>query len=88
MLVLLKEGVCFLNEKMQIERFESDPMTGLTEEQVKHRQEQGLTNRSVESATKTTADIVKENVFTYFNAIFLVLAALLITVGSFRDLTF
>lgn len=73
---------------MQIERFESDPMVGLTEEQVQDRQEQGLTNRSVESATKTTKDIVKENVFTYFNAIFLVLAALLITVGSFRDLTF
>ena len=79
----------FLGEtKMQIERFESDPMVGLTEEQVQDRQEQGLTNRSVESATKTTKDIVKENVFTYFNAIFLVLAALLITVGSFRDLTF
>ena len=73
---------------MQIERFESDPMVGLTEEQVQYRQEQGLMNRSVESATKTTKDIVKENVFTYFNAIFLVLAALLITVGSFRDLTF
>ena len=73
---------------MQIERFESDPMVGLTEEQVQYQQEQGLMNRSVESATKTTKDIVKENVFTYFNAIFLVLAALLITVGSFRDLTF
>ena len=73
---------------MRIERFESDAMVGLTEEQVQDRQEQGLTNRSVESATKTTKDIVKENVFTYFNAIFLVLAALLITVGSFRDLTF
>ena len=30
MLVLLKEGVCFLSEKMQIKRFESDPMVGLT----------------------------------------------------------
>ena len=86
---VLKEGVCFLAEtEKQIERFDSDPMAGLTAGQVKLRQEQRLTNHSVESATKTTGDIVKENVFTYFNAIFLILAILLITVGSFRDLTF
>lgn len=86
---VLKEGVCFLAEtKKQIERFDSDPMVGLTAGQVKLRQEQRLTNHSVESATKTTGDIVKENVFTYFNAIFLILAILLIAVGSFRDLTF
>lgn len=86
---VLKEGVCFLAEtKKQIERFDSDPMAGLTAGQVKLRQEQRLTNHSVESATKTTGDIVKENVFTYFNAIFLILAILLIAVGSFRDLTF
>lgn len=86
---VLKEGVCFLAEtKKQIERFDSDPMVGLTAGQVRLRQEQRLTNHSVESATKTTGDIVKENVFTYFNAIFLILAILLIAVGSFRDLTF
>lgn len=86
---VLKEGVCFLAEtEKQIERFDSDPMAGLTAGQVKLRQEQRLTNHSVESATKTTGDIVKENVFTYFNAIFLILAILLIAVGSFRDLTF
>ena len=86
---VLKEGVCFLAEtEKQIERFDSDPMVGLTAGQVKLRQEQRLTNHSVESATKTTGDIVKENVFTYFNAIFLILAILLIAVGSFRDLTF
>ena len=86
---VLKEGVCFLAEtKKQIERFDSDPMVGLTAGQVELRQEQRLTNHSVESATKTTGDIVKENVFTYFNAIFLILAILLIAVGSFRDLTF
>lgn len=86
---VLKEGVCFLAEtKKQIERFDSDPMVGLTAGQVRLRQEQRLTNHSVESATKTTGDIVKENVFTYFNAIFLILAILLVAVGSFRDLTF
>ncbi len=73
---------------MQVERFEAAPAAGLNKEQVALRQTQALTNKSVESATKTTKDIVKENVFTYFNAIFIVLAILLMIVGSFRDLTF
>lgn len=79
----------FLKETQNIaERFAADPMVGLNESQVQMRFEQGLTNASVSSATKTTKDIIKENVFTYFNAIFLILAILLIMVGSFRDLTF
>lgn len=71
-----------------VERVETDPVVGLHEIQVQERREAGLTNASVSSATKTTSDIIKENVFTYFNGIFLVLAILLIAVGSFRDLTF
>ena len=71
-----------------IERFETDPVVGLHNAQVRQRQEEGLTNVCVSSATKTTSDIIKENVFTYFNGIFLILAILLIAVGSFRDLTF
>lgn len=65
-----------------------DPMVGLSGQQVQERIEAGLTNKSVSPATKSTSDIIKENVFTYFNLIFLVLAILLIMVGSFRDLTF
>ena len=72
----------------QVERFVTEPVVGLQEMQVLQRQEEGLTNKSVSSATKTTSDIIRENVFTYFNGIFLILAILLITVGSFRDLTF
>ena len=48
----------------------------------------GWTNRAVESASKTTKEIIHENVFTYFNLIFAVLAVLLCIAGSFRDLTF
>ncbi len=72
----------------QVERFETEPVVGLQQAQVVQRREEGLTNKSVSSATKTTSDIIKENVFTYFNGIFLILAILLIAVGSFRDLTF
>lgn len=76
------------DSRNEIERIETDPVVGLQEQQVLQRQEEGLTNKNVSSATKTTSDIIKENVFTYFNGIFLVLAILLIMVGSFRDLTF
>ena len=48
----------------------------------------GTLEQKAESATKTTKEIVKSNVFTYFNLIFLVIALLLIGVGAFRDLTF
>ena len=48
----------------------------------------GWTNRAVDSASKTTKEIIHENVFTYFNLIFTVLAVLLCIAGSFRDLTF
>jgi len=33
-------------------------------------------------------EIIRKNVFTYFNAIFLVIAILLIVAGSYRSLTF
>lgn len=61
---------------------------GLSKEQVKERMEEGLVNRKAESATKTTREIIKSNVFTYFNLIFLIITVLLILVGSYRDLTF
>ena len=85
----LQKRVFLLDEfRHPVERFVTDPVVGLSETQVLGRQEEGLTNRSVSSATKTTSDIIKENIFTYFNGIFLILAILLIAVGSFRDLTF
>ena len=48
----------------------------------------GQTNVAVEVSSRSVSQIIAENVFTYFNLIFAVLAALLILVGSFRELTF
>lgn len=61
---------------------------GLTSEQVRERIKNGDINEAVNSSTRTRTEIVKSNVFTYFNLIFVVLAALLLIVGSFRDMTF
>lgn len=63
-------------------------ITGLTDEEVRQRVEEGLTNRADISTDKTTKEIVISNVFTYFNLIFFVITILLIMVGSFRNLTF
>lgn len=70
------------------ERFFAEPETGLTSQQVKQRFDEGLDNRPVESPSKSVRDIIADNVFTYFNLLFVVIASLLFFVGSYRDLTF
>lgn len=69
-------------------RYRPDYRNGLTEQQVQEHRLHGWTNKEVDSSSKSTEEIVKENVFTYFNLIFLVLAILLCVAGSFRNLTF
>lgn len=69
-------------------RVNPDPDSGLTAAQVEERRAHGAVNLPVESDSPTLKDIIKENVFTYFNLIFLIITVLLITVGSYRDLTF
>ena len=69
-------------------RYEPDYREGLTSRQVQEHRLHGWVNRAVEPPSKTTKEIIHENVFTYFNLIFAVLAVLLCLVGSFRDLTF
>ena len=61
---------------------------GLTTSQAKELYDQGKGNVQVDNTAKTTKDIVKENVFTYFNLIFLIMAILLIISGAFNSLTF
>lgn len=71
-----------------IERVSVSYEEGLNDILVQERIEKGWNNRAVESPEKTNKQIVKENVFTYFNLIFLVLSILLIIAGSYRNLTF
>lgn len=75
-------------EEIPVQRIEADSKFGLTLEQVKEREAANATNKAVDSATKSIKEIVKSNMFTYFNLIFAILAVLLIMVGAFRDLTF
>ncbi len=66
---------------------ETEP-SGLTAAEVEERIAQGLTNRTDITTGKTTAQIIRSNLFTYFNLIFLILAVLLCLVCSYRNLTF
>ena len=71
-----------------IERVSVPYMEGLNDIQVQERVEKGWINYVVESPEKTNKQIVKDNIFTYFNLIFFVLSILLIIAGSYRSLTF
>lgn len=71
-----------------VERIEADVNTGLTKAQVRERMENGYGNAPVDPPSKTIKEIILGNLLTYFNLVFAVIAALLILVGSFRDLTF
>lgn len=61
---------------------------GLTQEEIEERVQQGKVNELATSATKSVGQIVMENVFTFFNMIFVFLAVILIAVGSYGELTF
>lgn len=72
----------------EIQRVIPDYRVGLSPEQIRVREENGWTNDEVASPGLTTKEIVHNNIFTYFNLIFLILSILLCLVGSFRNLTF
>jgi len=67
---------------------EASPEEGLTEEEARARAEYGLANTPVESPTKTEKEIVLHHSLTFFNFIFVFLAACLIAVGSYKDMLF
>lgn len=74
--------------RREVPRVSPDPEEGLTQEQAHQREQAGWANTPVESPTKSVGEIVRANVCTFFNFIFIVLACLLITVGSFDDMLF
>ncbi len=61
---------------------------GLTSEQARALLAAGWGNEAVASPAKSDKQIVRENVFTYFNLIFVVLAACLLLVGDIWDMSF
>ena len=62
--------------------------SGLSSAQARALAEAGWDNRPVESPTKSDKQIIRENLLTYFNLIFVVLAVCLLLVGDWKDMTF
>ena len=63
-------------------------MTGLTTAQAEEKFRLGQFNRQSSSETRTIPQIIRKNLFTYFNLIYLVLTVLVILAGSYTSLTF
>lgn len=77
-----------MEQRIPLTRVQADPGIGLSAEQVKERFACHADNYKVESSTMSVSDIVKSNVFTYFNLVFAVIAVLLSIVGAWRDMLF
>ncbi len=61
---------------------------GLSEEEVELRIQKGQVNKSCDVASKTYGEIIRENVFTFFNGLNLCLALCVACVHSYRNMLF
>lgn len=75
-------------EASEIKRYNPKCNFGLTKKEVKERIKQGLVNVDKSISSKSTADIIKDNLLTLFNLINAVLAIAVLCVGSYRNLMF
>ena len=68
------------------QRLHPDAKTGLTSQQVASQKEKGLKNEATEKISKSTGQIIKDNVCTLFNLFNLIFAIALDCVGAlFRN---
>ena len=63
-------------------------LEGLSQEEVAKKIQEGKQNKVTIKTEKSIGQIIRDNVFTYFNLIFLVLAVLLVAVKSWNNLLF
>ena len=63
-------------------------IVGLSKDEVKERKLKGLVNYDTTAPSKSVKQILFENTFTLFNFINIILAILIILVGSYRNLLF
>lgn len=65
-----------------------ESIKGLTHKEVEEKIKQGKSNKVKIKTNESILRILRKNIFTYFNFIFLILTILLITSHSYRNLTF
>lgn len=71
-----------------LQRIDANAEVGLTAVQAKERFDNGYANVNPTSAEKSVAQIFRDNIFTYFNMIFFILAGVVLAVQSYRNLLF
>ncbi len=67
---------------------EMHPVRGISSEEAKALIEKGICNKSDIKSGKSYFKIISDNVFTFFNMIWLVVTLVLVAVGSYSNLTF
>lgn len=67
---------------------EKSKFTGLSALDVKHRINENKVNIEIRPESKSIQDIFKDNIFTYFNLIFCILALILILARSYHNMLF
>ena len=63
-------------------------INGLTNREVEEKIALGKVNKINFETSESISTIIKKNIFTYFNVIFMILAILVAFAGAFRNLTF
>jgi cation-transporting ATPase E len=77
-----------LNNMVNIQEKNEEPIRGLTSEEVKQRIKEGKVNHIPKTPSRTMSQIIRANLFTRFNAINFVLAAIIILAGSPKNAIF
>ena len=67
---------------------ETNPETGLSSAQAQDRMDAGWGNLPIDPPGKTVGQIIKTNIFTYFNMLFFVLAAFVLVFGTWQNAMF
>ena len=77
-----------MTSRTPVPRLNPDPSQGLTAAQAAERLAAGWGNHAPDQLGKTTGQILRDNLVTFFNLIFLLLALCLFLVGQYRDMMF
>ncbi len=75
-----------MEEKPQ--RFSPEPDVGLNDEQVQSRLKDDLINHNCEVPTKSIRQIIRDNTFTLFNLLNIILGIAVFLVGSYKNMLF
>ena len=75
-------------QRQPVQRLRPDPALGLTARQAEERAQAGWDNRDPNQLTRSTGQILRDNLVTFFNFLFLAFALVLFAVGRYRDMLF